>query len=758
VNRACKTAAAAVCAALFLALIAPQLRANPDETTSAAESKGSSRTDGFVYIPAGDVNPGCTMADYKRRANNDVQKQLFIFDVWGRYPKPVQLDGYYFGKYEVTNAQFKLYLDREFSVTVTTNGQETLKSLAETHIRHFDEPVAEEWKSIYALNWAEIYAGMKGKMKPRTQEEKDAGKKEEPIWNQNWTSAKPGEEIKNVHLPEGIELRFYSHPVPKHWYGWCKLSGLSTGKEYCDVRAAPQDAFIVPDTEMFKTLRLRAMDFRAYPIRDLAPHEYMAFAEWAGCTLPSEYQFERAARSDSPNTRQHPGKSDWKHGKQPSRFAYGENKKSEGGPMAVDDPSVAEGDTDFGARHVLGNVWELTRTFWDVHPYVTPRPDDSITQGLFNYALIAKGGSWGSGYRQVQISVRTGMFAHGLDLKMGNRADSLGVRLVRHPEPGYDLASHTIRRMAFDANLGRWSPPPHGFAMKRMAGADITHNVPSDAKSGYTYVQDRARGVAFVPYWAAPFSSSIRGKFQKWWKNVKTDKSEGVFLGVLRSDVPLRAGTPWKEVEWRKVVAQRKAHAKWTKDLKTLRGKKKEAHLENEPPNPPPADKYEAATVKQREKAGVWHENEIGAGEWNVVYWYGFIGLTGRAKSLPPLAILMFNPMKDAQAERKMGPNSQCGVLLRPEKDEIELSIVFEEVKNLKKPQSPPRAQQSDLWALCETLENGWPGRKVNNLGWRFRVTLPTVKDALKKGAWNTEAPVEKAPEKDAAEAENDKK
>jgi len=302
--------------------------------------------------------------------------------------------------------------------------------------------------------------------------------------------------------------------------------------------------------------------------------------------------------------------------------------------------------------------------------------------------------------------------------------------------------------MAFDPNLGRWNPPPHGFAMNRMAGTDVTHFVPSDAKGGYTYVQDRVKGVGFVPYWAAPYSSSVRGNFKKWWKNPKFDKTEAVFLGVLRSDVPLRAGVKWKLSEWQQINAQRKAHEKWAKVLKTIKLKDKKAHIANEPPNPPAPDKYEAATVKQRAQSGVWHEAEIGAGEWNVIYWYGFIGLTGRAKSSPPQAILMFDPFKDAQAERKISPGTKCGILLRPEKDEIELSIVFEEVKSIKKPQVPPRAAQSDLWALCEVLESGWPGRKVNNLGWRFRVTLPTAKDALKKVVWNTEAPAEAAPKK----------
>ena len=95
-----------------------------------------------------------------------------------------------------------------------------------------------------------------------------------------------------------------------------------------------------------------------------------------------------------------------------------------------------------------------------------------------------------------------------------------------------------------------------------------------------------------------------------------------------------------------------------------------------------------------------------------------------------------------AGQSRSLVTSSVSPMLLRPEKDEIELSFVFEEVKNAKKPQKPPQAGQSDLWALCEVLPEGWPGRKMNNLGWRFRVVIPTAKDALKKAAWNTGSPV----------------
>ncbi|MHC4955836.1 MAG: SUMF1/EgtB/PvdO family nonheme iron enzyme [Planctomycetota bacterium] len=738
-TRAIRTSAAIAIAAFLISLLGPAVWAEkPDEGEPKPAPVGPQGPPGFVTIPTGVVHPGCTLKDYMSRANDERSRQLYIFDVWGNYKDPITIPAYAMQRYGVTNAQWKLYLDRNFAITVKTNGQQTLKGLAEKHIRHLDEPIEGQWMAIYALNWKPIYAALKDATKPLSEEDKKAGKTPERLWDPAWTPANPSDKLALVHLPEGLELRFYEHPVPKHWYGWNRLSGLSSGVEYADARAAPKDAFIVPDDEVFKKARLRAKDFRNYPMRDIAPVEALEFAEWAGCSLPTEYEFERAARGDKPNTRQQPGPSKWVHGKQPGWFAYVENGLCRDGPLAVDDASVAKGDSDFGIRHLLGNTWTLTSTFWDHHPYRSPKPDTAITGGNFNYALIAKGGAYGSGYRQIQISTRTGMIGTAvLDLKFRNRADSLGLRLVHHPQPGYDLMNHTIRRMAFNSRLGMWQPPPHGFAMSRMTGADETHFVASDAENGYTHVQKKAKGIAFAPYWASRFNASVRKSMADVWRNKKKPKSDAIFLGVLRSDVPMRAGLPWNIAAWQKVNKERKEHAKWAKELKKLRGKKREAHEANEPANPPPPDIYEAATVKQRETAGVWHEGTLGPGEWNVVYWYGFIGLVGRAKRMPPEAIFLLDKKTGVTKTRRVG-EGKASLTLDPAGNKFELRFLVEEEKNPKKPQMPPREQDSDLWALCQVLPNGWPGRKVNNLGWQFSVSVPTPEGALQNTKWNT--------------------
>ncbi|MCK6458488.1 MAG: hypothetical protein L6Q95_01175 [Planctomycetes bacterium] len=97
----------------------------------AAEARAAP---GFVRVPAGQVWPGCTDKEYvdRHRGNQDLKKEL-IYDVWGKLPD-FPLPSYQIGKFEVTNAQYKTYLDKEFRVEHTTTKGETLRALAGQYV------------------------------------------------------------------------------------------------------------------------------------------------------------------------------------------------------------------------------------------------------------------------------------------------------------------------------------------------------------------------------------------------------------------------------------------------------------------------------------------------------------------------------------------------------------------------------------------------------------------------------------------------
>lgn len=668
--------------AFLIACLAPEAapQGGPAGAQAAPAAAETRTVHGFVQVPPGQVLPGCTDKEYvdRHRGNTDL-KRVLVYDIWGSIP-PFAIPGFQIGRYEVTNAQWKRYLDEEFRVEHPTAKGETLKALAGQFVKFRGEPVESDWKALYALNWRTLVDGWK-KMQ---------------VWQPGWPvenpPSEPGNTIEDLELPEGLKLVVYKTRVPQSWYGWCRLSGLGVGREYCDPSKPAAEAFTVPDEEPFTSLALADKDFAAHPIRSASPNEMLAFAEWAGCQLPTEYEWERAARGD--NLRWPYCFGAWDHDKQKTLIAGAENERCRaGGPLRVDDESVSGGDSPFGARHMAGNVWEMTRTFYDVHPRVTPeppRPDD-----IANYALVAKGGSFGDRWQLLMVCARTGIIGETgvLSLRENNRADSLGLRLVRHDDrPGYDLMLHSIRRLSYDAAASDWSAyVPHAFAMERMAGTDQLKLAASEAP--YVYARERAHGVAVAPLWVTRFDEAAK-------RETKPQRNRYSVLGAFRCDVPLRAGVKLTDAEMRAIADERERFANLVAAFKKLPPAKQKNVQLPDPPKPP--DEYEKLTEKDKDELGLFQEKTVAPGEWFVVYWNGFIGLANKNLTMPPDAILQIDPK---QVSRKNAQPEPARLTLDHAKGEVRLRFqVWEQPSEKSKQVVPPGPDRSEEWALCEAF------------------------------------------------------
>jgi len=648
----------------------------------------------WARVPAGLVLPGTTRADYEaRHRRNDILKRELVYEVWGDVPA-FELPAFSVGRREVTNAQWKRYLDAEFRVERVTGAADTLRGLAAAYVKFRGEGDASEWKAIYACNLPAIVAAWQ-----------ENGK-----WDASWDPVDPPPSIADLPLAPGVKLTFYRHRIPEHWYGWCKLSGLRVGREYCDVDKPWNEAFRVPDT-----LKLRAGDFAAYPIRGISPNEALAFAEWAGCELPTEYEFERAGRGDNLHW-QFPFGPVWDHAKERNLFPWGDSPAFpvDQGPFPVDDARAAGSDAPCGARMMLGNVWELTRTFFDLHPDVMPAPPPP-EHGLQNYALVAKGGSWGDGAVFCQLSARPcRVGAAELSLRYQNKVDSLGIRLVRHDaHPGYDLLLHSILRLSYDAGTATWNTyVPHAFAMPLMAGVDRVDIV--DCAAPYAHVQGRAKGVAFAPLWIA---------------ERRPDESGFLALGVLRADVPLRAGIRLSAQEARELLAARERYARDVEAYKRLPQAKQQ---QTPPPEPPPEpDAFEKETAGDARALGLWREEELPPGEWIVGTWNGWLALADKTLGMPPRAIL--RPDRVARVRAAPVP---AQLALEPDADRITLRFrVNEQAADRRHERHAPREDQSSLWALCEVQPERWTGGakglKERPWCWEVEVSLPASPGAL---------------------------
>lgn len=652
---------------------------------------------GFSRIPAGVVHPGTTPKDIKERAQDVEMARFFQYEQWGEVPE-VALDAFYLARYETTNAQWKQYLDSRFLVTVKTSGQDSLKSLARQYVHFRDEPQELEWEAIFLLNHDPIVAKLK----------------EAKLWSEKLEQNPT--EIGDVVLPKDLPLRFYRHRTPRHWIAWNPLPQIRVGREFVDLEKPPAEAFRRPEGEAFA--KLRYADFAACPVRDVSLDEALAFLEWAGCGLPSEYEYERAARADRPNTEQFPFPGKWDHSKEIRLFAWVNNEACALGPMPVDDESVGKGDGAFGQRHLLGNVWEMTRTVYDAHPDVKPKLKPDL--GTFNYCFVVKGGAWGDARRVLQISTRTPSVGADYNLQYNHRADSVGFRMRRDPAPGRDLLWHSMMRFVYHSGRGLWEDDflPPAFAFRRAAATDTAKF--AESASPYIHAKERAIGVGVLPLWMTTLTKSdFEGAGEK--RHV---------LGLLRSDLPIRAGVKLSDQEAAELEAMRKAFEAFKRNPpKKQKGKPDPVP----PPEPPPVSEHEKLGAKF---GGVWQERTLAPGEWYLACQHGVLCLLNKAKIV--VAILPHEPKEAVRYERLPAKSDASGAVEIDEaKDRMTLAFTVEENAGSKL-QTPPEQRDGDQWALCETpTVNGWKDRKQSANAWRIRLALDFEKDALKNKSWN---------------------
>jgi sulfatase modifying factor 1 len=193
--------------------------------------------------------------------------------------------------------------------------------------------------------------------------------------------------------------------MSEYWIGMYCVTNRQYGKFVAGTKCR------VPDNQ-----RWQQEELSDHPVTGVSWDDCAAYAEWAGLSLPTEAQWEKATRG--PGGLIYPWGNDWD-----AKKCRNSTNKGSGRTAAVWE--YPHGTSGYGTLQQSGNVWEWCADWYDEGYYEkSPAKDPDGPQG--GSFRVYRGGS--EGFRDAPLF-------RGADRRRGdpaNRTDGRGFRLVRN--------------------------------------------------------------------------------------------------------------------------------------------------------------------------------------------------------------------------------------------------------------------------------------------------------------------------------------
>ena len=151
------------------------------------------------------------------------------------------------------------------------------------------------------------------------------------------------------------------------------------------------------------------------PVVHINWYEARAYCAWAGRRLPTEAEWELAASG--------PEKRSFPWGDEPPTPERANLDWSHVG--VVDVSAYPGGDSVFGCRQMIGNIWEWTDSYLEPYPGFTPDPYKEYSQPYFGQKPVLRGGGFASRSKMVRNTWRNFFMRHRRNIVAGFRTCAL---------------------------------------------------------------------------------------------------------------------------------------------------------------------------------------------------------------------------------------------------------------------------------------------------------------------------------------------